>query len=85
MNPQKLFNYYIQAYETERNSQILKNILDMLENKFSKIILYIYDAFVFDISSDDGKEILQEIKNLMIFPTKLKIGRDYHNMRSLDL
>ena len=85
MNPQKLFNYYIQALETETNSRILKNILDMLENKFSKIILYVYDAFVFDISSDDGKEILSEIKKLMELPTKVKIGRDYHNMRSFDL
>lgn len=85
MNPQKLFNYFIQAFETEKNSENLKNILDMLENKFSKMILYVYDAFVFDISSDDGKEILKEIKKLMVFPTKLKIGRDYHNMRSLDL
>jgi hypothetical protein len=85
MNPQKLFNYYIQALETETNSRILKNILDMLENKFSKMILYVYDAFVFDISSDDGKQILNEIKKLMEFPTKVKIGRDYHNMRSLDI
>ena len=85
MNPQKLFNYFIQAYETERNSKILKNILDLLENKFSKMVLYIYDAFIFDISSDDGKQVLKEIQNLMEFPTKLKIGRDYHNMRSLDI
>ena len=85
MNPQKLFNYFIQAYETERNSKILKNVLGLLDNKFSKMVLYIYDAFIFDISSDDGKQILKEIQNLMEFPTKLKIGRDYHNMRSLDL
>tara|TARA_R110000744_G_scaffold135942_6_gene245661 strand:+ start:6954 stop:7964 length:1011 start_codon:yes stop_codon:yes gene_type:complete len=85
MNPQKLFNYFIQAFETEKNSESLKNILAMLENKFSKMVLYVYDAFVFDISSDDGKEILKEIKKLMVYPTKLKIGRDYHNMRSLDL
>ena len=49
------------------------------------MILYIYDAFVFDISSDDGKKILEEIKKLMVFPVKLKIGRDYHNMRPLDI
>jgi hypothetical protein len=85
MNPQKLFNYFIQAFETEKNSENLKNILDMLENKFSKMILYVYDAFVFDISTDDGKEVLKEIKKLMVYPTKVKIGRDYHNMRSLDI
>ena len=85
MNPQKLFNYYIQAYETEMNSQVIKNLHELLDDKFSKMILYIYDAFVFDISSDDGKKILEEIKKLMVFPVKLKIGRDYHNMRPLDI
>jgi hypothetical protein len=84
MNPQKLFNYYIQAYETEMNCKILKDILNLLDNYSSKIILYVYDAFLFDIEPED-KSILKEIQKLMVFPTKLKIGRDYHNMRSFDL
>jgi len=84
MNPQKLFNYYIQAYETEMNCKILKDILNLLDNYSSKMILYVYDAFLFDIEPED-KSILKEIQKLMVFPTKLKIGRDYHNMRSFDL
>jgi len=84
MNPQKLFNYMIQAYETEMNSQALKNILDLLDNYSSKMILYVYDAFVFDIDPDE-KILIKKIHDLMVFPSKAKIGRDYHNMRSLDL
>jgi hypothetical protein len=84
MNPQKLFNYYIQAYETEMNCKLLKDILDIMKKYNSKMILYVYDAFIFDIHPSE-KFILSEIKNLMHFPSKLKIGRDYHNMRSLDL
>ena len=84
MNPQKLFNYLIQAYETEMNCKVLKDIFELLEKYSSKIVLYVYDAFIFDIDPDE-KSILKEIKDLMSFPSKLKIGRDYHNMRSLDL
>jgi hypothetical protein len=84
MNPQKLFNYYIQAYETEMNCKILKDILLLLDEYNSKMILYVYDAFIFDIDPSE-KFILSKIQTLMHFPSKLKIGRDYHNMRSLDL
>ena len=84
MNPQKLFNYLIQAYETEMNCKVLKGIFELLEKYSSKIVLYVYDAFIFDIDPDE-KSILKEIQDLMSFPSKLKIGRDYHTMRSLDL
>ena len=85
MNPQKLFNYMIQAYETESNCEILQGVLSYLDGKFSKMVLYVYDAFVFDISPDDGKEVLTKIKDLMKYPTSLKIGRDYHNMKPLSV
>lgn len=84
MNPQKLFNYFIQAYETEMNCKRLKNILTLLEKHSSKMILYVYDAFIFDIDPDE-KFLLKEIQKLMVFPSKLKVGRDYHNMNSFDL
>ena len=84
MNPQKLFNYLIQAYETEMNCKVLKNIFELLETHSSKMVLYVYDAFIFDIDPDE-KFLLKEIQSLMSFPSKLKIGRDYHNMKHLDL
>ena len=84
MNPQKLFNYLIQAYETEMNSKVLKNILNLLEDYSSKMILYVYDSFLFDIDPSE-KSLIKQIQKLMVFPSKAKIGRDYHNMRSLDL
>ena len=84
MNPQKLFNYLIQAYETEMNCKVLKNILELLEEHSSKMVLYVYDAFIFDVDPDE-KFLLKEIQSIMSFPSKLKIGRDYHNMKHLDL
>tara|TARA_R100000315_G_scaffold58702_1_gene33979 strand:- start:2990 stop:3997 length:1008 start_codon:yes stop_codon:yes gene_type:complete len=84
MNPQKLFNYLIQAYETEMNCKALKDILTLLKKYNSKMVLYVYDAFIFDIDPNE-KSLLKKISKLMLFPSKLKVGRDYHNMRSLDL
>jgi len=84
MNPQKLFNYLIQAYETEMNCKVLKNIFELLEKYSSKMVLYVYDAFIFDVAPED-KKILNKIQDLMSLPSNLKIGRDYHNMRPLDL
>ena len=42
----KLFNYYIQATETETNIRKIKDIQDYLEDKKTKLVLYIYDAFI---------------------------------------
>jgi hypothetical protein len=85
LNSQKLFNYMIQAYETESNYIILKDIFKMLEGKESKMVLYIYDAFLFDISPSDGKEIMKEIKDIMKIPTTLHIGKNYHDMQNFDI
>ena len=32
MNPQKLFNYYIQSAETELNSEAMARVFDVLKN-----------------------------------------------------
>ena len=79
IHSQKLFNYYIQATETETNIRKIKNIQDYLENKQTKLVLYIYDAFVFDVSKQDGKPTLIDLQNILSdkFPTKLKMGKHY--------
>ena len=81
MNRQKVFNYVIQSYETETNVIVLNKLLNFLKDKESKIVLYIYDAIVFDISPNDGKQLLTDIQSIMDLPTSLHIGRDYHNMQ----
>jgi DNA polymerase I-like protein with 3'-5' exonuclease and polymerase domains len=85
MNKQKVFNYVIQSYETETNVIVLKKLLNFLKDKESKIILYIYDAIVFDVSQNDGKQILKDIQKIMDLPTSIHIGRDYHNMQPYTL
>ena len=79
IHSQKLFNYYIQATETETNIRKIKKIQDYLENKQTRLVLYIYDAFIFDVSKEDGKQTLIDLQNILNdkFPVKLKIGKHY--------
>ncbi len=72
MNRNKLFNYLIQAYETEMN---IKKILDIQEylngetydckKKKTKLVLYGYDSFLFDFSNEDGVDTLKQIKMIL--------------------
>ena len=79
IHSQKLFNYYIQATETETNIRKIKIIQDYLKNKQTKLVLYIYDAFIFDVSKLDGKQTLIDLQTILNdkFPIKLKTGKHY--------
>ncbi len=79
IHSQKLFNYYIQATETETNIRKIKIIQDYLKDKQTKLVLYIYDAFIFDVAKSDGKETLIDLKTILNdkFPVKLKTGKHY--------
>ena len=79
IHAQKLFNYYIQATETENNILKIKEIQEYLEDKKTKLVLYIYDAFVFDFAREEGSELLDDLKSILDskFPIKVKMGRHY--------
>ncbi len=85
ITPQKLFNYYIQAFETEYNFTMLSRLFKLLEGKKSKVILYVYDSVLIDFSLEDGKETLQAIKSIVSsdFPIKLKRGSTYSSLEAL--
>ena len=80
MHPQKLMNYVMQSLETSRNILILKNILRYLKNKKTNVVLYTYDALLFDFSKEDGKETLEDIKEILEedgkYPIKFKHSKD---------
>jgi hypothetical protein len=86
MNRNKLFNYLIQSYETERNIKKILEVQDFLKNKKTKLVLYGYDSFLFDFSKSDGVDILREIKLILEknnFPTKIKMGYIYSIMNDI--
>ena len=80
MNPQKLFNYVIQSLETSRNILILKEVLRYLSDKRSKVALYTYDAILFDIDLQDGKQILVDLEKILNengkYPVKYKHSKN---------
>jgi hypothetical protein len=83
MNPQKLLNYVLQNLETANNVLILYEIFKILQGKNTKLVLYVYDSFLFDVDKNE-KEILVQIlevfknKNLQV---KFKKGNNYHNIK----
>ena len=82
----KLFNYMLQNLETEFNANLLNEINQRLINKKTKLILYTYDSFLFDYSLSDGKELIKEI--IQIFkeiPFHLKVGKNYHELKAVDI
>lgn len=63
MNKHKLFNYVLQNLETSLNVLIILDILKVLRKKNTKLVLYTYDAFLFDVDLGEKEEIKQ-IKNV---------------------
>ena len=82
INPQKLFNYVVQSKETSTNVKLLELVLDYLKDKKTKIVLYTYDAFLFDYAKEDG-EIFTTIKELLQYPISIKQGNSYHGLTKI--
>jgi len=80
MHPQKLMNYLMQSLETSRNVLILKEVLRYLQNKKTNLVLYTYDALLFDFYKDDGKETLVKLQEILEsggkYPIKFKYSKD---------
>jgi hypothetical protein len=79
-NPQKVFNYLLQAVETEMNVDKMKRILDYIEGSEISFCLYTYDSFLFDVSVDVDKDMIRGLKEIIVdggFPIKASWGLDY--------
>jgi len=70
----------MQSLETSNNILILKEVLRYLQDKKTKVVLYTYDALLFDFSKEDGKEVLFGIQNILekdnSYPVKFKFSKD---------
>jgi hypothetical protein len=83
MTQSKLLNYIIQSHETSNNVVMLDNILNYLKDKKTKLVLYTYDAFLFDYSKEDGTELLTHIQSLIHYPLNIKQGKSYHGLEKI--
>jgi hypothetical protein len=88
LNKNKLFNYILQAVETERNILILDKLSNMRQDSKSLPILYTYDSILFDVDPSDGLDYILKIKKVMEsdgFPTDIEIGDNYKDMVKVNL
>ena len=79
-NPQKVFNYLLQAVETEMNVDKMRTILDYIEGTQITLDLYTYDSFLFDVPVDVDRNMIKDLKDIIEdggFPVKASWGLDY--------
>ena len=87
LNAQKLFNYYIQSYETERNVKLLMELHLYLLTVKTDIVHYNYDSFLFDYDKSDGVQTIHDIKKILEqngFITNTKVGNNYGEMKKYE-
>jgi len=87
----KVFNYFVQSLEFEATILQLKALLDYLDRKKSKLILYTYDAVLMDCHPDEQQDVIHASKELLsfnvvsqktnAFPLKLYVGNDYDSLQ----
>ncbi len=69
----KVFNYYIQALETETN---VKQMYTLIKKGLTPI-LYTYDSMVFEITPDEVEFTRNTLKENLLYPYTTKVG---HNL-----
>ena len=81
---QKVFNYLLQALETEVNYMKMGQIFDGLGKRISRPILYTYDAIMFDVHPIERDEVIRIVKDIMEtggFPVRIYEGTNYGNLQ----
>jgi DNA polymerase I-like protein with 3'-5' exonuclease and polymerase domains len=87
-NPNKLFNYILQATETEISVPIIGKINTFLKDFKSKAILYTYDSLLFDVHKSEFNTIKTDVVDIMKtgrFPVKVYVGRSYNSLGQITL
>ena len=85
-NKNKVLNYFIQSYETERNIETINKVHEFLNSRSTRMILYTYDSFLFDLDRTEGLRLVLGIKEILqagLFPVKVKAGMNYGSMQDI--
>ena len=79
MTKAKLFNYLIQSKETDQNIYTLSLIHRLLKNYKTKVVLYNYDAFIFDFCDSEYNSLFKKLKDIVSdnYPISIKKGNHY--------
>lgn len=84
----KTFNHLLQNFETEINSLVLTRLNRVLCNKKTKLILYTYDSFLFDIHPEENCDVLPQIQSAISsigIKFRMKKGYNYNDMIYADI
>lgn len=78
-NPQKLFNYLLQATETSMNCLVLWEVLSILSSYNTKLVLYTYDSILIDLDESEVGvlEKINKVFEKFELLTKTKEGYNY--------
>lgn len=84
-NPNKLFNYILQATETEIAMTAIEQVNKYLMDKETKAVLYTYDSLLFDFYRPEIiGSVLDEVMDIMTignrFPIKVYKGKTYDSV-----
>jgi hypothetical protein len=84
----KVLNYYIQNMEMETTVGVMSELQNRLQSKSTKLVQYIYDAFVFDLHPDETK-LIKPIKTTMEcggkFPCRAYLGNNLHDIKQINI
>lgn len=79
INAHKGKNYLIQGSGADYTKELLRQLVDLLEDKKSKIVLYLHDEFAFIIDKEEEYLIkdIKEIMEQMESPIKMLVDVEY--------
>jgi hypothetical protein len=85
VTPNKVFNYVLQSLETEYNVRKIKTILPHLIDKKSVFMMYLYDAFVFDVHPNEMElvNILQSAFETDEMSIKIYVGDTFGDIKQI--
>jgi len=86
LNSHKVFNYFIQALETENNVAYLSEFLTYFKDTSILPVLYVYDSILFDLKKDDLEKCIATISKVIDikkYPIKIKTGTTYSELIEL--
>ena len=66
--------------------KMFSKLIPYVEKHKSKLVLYNYDSVLIDFYMEDGLNFLKNVKDIMEdnkFPTKVKYGTNYHEMKEM--
>jgi hypothetical protein len=86
LNSHKIFNYFIQALETENNVAYLAQFLTSFKETSIVPILYVYDSILFDLRKEDINTCISTISSVIDvckYPIKVKTGTTYNKLTDI--